>query len=66
MANGEEDLKEKNRDRQEEQAVQKKSTKQYAAWKVFQGREDAEMLQEKSSGWSAMKNNRGDYDNEDE
>lgn len=60
MANGMEDLKEKNKD-------EKDLTKsQFTAWKNFQGREDAEMLQEKSFNWSAIKNNRGEYDSYDD
>lgn len=58
MANGIEDLKEK--EAQEQKADLSKS--RFSAWKSFQGREDAEMLQEKSFGWSASKQNRGDYD----
>lgn len=58
MANGIEDLKEKNKD--ERTVVSKRH--EYSDWKNFQGREDAEMLQEKSSGWSASKSSRGEYD----
>lgn len=58
MANGKEDLIEKNKDKQP--LVRKNH--EYSDWKNFQGREDAEMLQEKSSGWSAAKSSRGDYD----
>ncbi len=60
MANGEEDLKEKNKDR-----VNQLKKSNYTQWKNFQGREDAEMLQEKSGGWSASKSSRGDYDWDD-
>lgn len=56
MANGIEDLREKNKDKPEIKNAR------YTEWKNFQGREDAEMLMEKSSGWSASKSNRGDYD----
>lgn len=58
MANGIEDLKEKNA--QESKPDISKS--KFTSWKNFQGEEDAEMLQEKSFGWSAKKENRGDYD----
>ena len=57
MANGIEDLHEKNKDRHE-----LKQDSRYNTWRTFQGREDAEMLQEKSSQWSSKKANRGDYD----
>lgn len=60
MANGLEDLKEKN------SAEQKKNLTDYGKWRAPQGREDAEMLLEKSSGWSAVNNNRGDYDSEED
>ena len=60
MANGIEDLREKNKGR----TIKTDST--YDTWRTFQGREDAEMLQEKSSGWSSSKANRGDYDDWDE
>ncbi|MBQ0051241.1 MAG: hypothetical protein KBT11_04150 [Treponema sp.] len=56
MANGIEDLKEKNSEQK------KVAEPRYNDWKNFQGREDAEMLHEKSTGWSAFKNSRGDYD----
>ncbi len=55
MANGEEDLREKNKEKTA-------PSKKYAQWKTVQGREDAEMLQEKSAGWSSAKDSRGDYD----
>lgn len=38
------------------------SKSKYTSWKNFRGEEDAQMLQEKSSGWSAQKESRGDYD----
>lgn len=57
MANGEEDLREKNRDREKP-----KKTSHYRTWTSSFGREDAEMLQEKSEHWSALKSSRGDYD----
>ena len=52
MANGEEDLREKNKDWHQRQ------NPKYSEWKNFQGREDAEMLQEKSfgRGWKSQKN----------
>ena len=59
MANGEEDLKEKNK---EESIIKKAKPHEYSDWKNFQGREDAEMLQEQSSGWTAFKSSRGEYD----
>lgn len=58
MANGIEDLKEKEKDSPKKDFSKSK----YSSWKNFQGREDAEMLQEKSFGWSAKKESRGDYD----
>ncbi|WP_407429249.1 hypothetical protein [Treponema sp.] len=57
MANGLEDLREKNKD-----VSSAKNDSRYGDWRVFQGREDAEMLKEKSSGWSSKKANRGEYD----
>ncbi|MCR4790875.1 MAG: hypothetical protein K5839_07335 [Treponemataceae bacterium] len=60
MANGMEDLEEKNKDRPDF-----KKTK-YKAWSNFQGREDAEMLMEKSNGWHASNSDRGDYDSYDD
>ena len=59
MANGEEDLKEKNRG----QLKQGKSP-HYSRWSSRFGHEDAEMLAEKSEHWSAKKSNNGDYDDE--
>lgn len=59
MANGMEDLREKNKDRKPV------DTNKYRAWATFQGREDAEMLEEKSAGWSAQKSARDAYDNYD-
>lgn len=59
MANGEEDLHEKNKDKDPVPL-------RYDQWRVTQGREDAEMLAEKSSGWSSKKANRGDYDSWDD
>ena len=63
MANGMEDLREKNRDGS---GNQKKTASKYSEWTHFQGHEDAEMLQEKSSGWSSKKASRGDYDDWEE
>ncbi len=57
MADGMEDLQEKNKDR----PVPVQNSR-YDSWRTFQGREDAEMLQEKTSGWSSRKAARGDYD----
>lgn len=48
MANGEEDLREKNKDKT-------KPSPHYSEWSNFQGHEDAEMLQEKSSAWKSKK-----------
>ena len=59
MANGIEDLHEKNK---EEQSDDKSASTHYNEWRVFQGREDAEMLREKSLGWSSKKDYLGDYD----
>ena len=50
MANGIEDLQEKNKNRPD--ALSKN---QFTQWNNFQGREDAEMLEEKSSRWNAKK-----------
>lgn len=61
MANGIEDLIEKNKDR-----APLKPDARYEKWLTFQGREDAEMLQEKSSGWSSKKSSSGDYDSWDD
>lgn len=61
MANGIEDLNEKNKDN----LTPTKDNSKILQWTSFQGREDSEMLQEKSSGWSAFKSSRGDYDDED-
>jgi len=63
MADGMEDLREKN---SEDEKERNKALKDYGKWRSFQGREDAEMLQEKSSAWSAFRNNRGDYDRDDD
>lgn len=56
MANGEDDLREKNR------GHKAKSERRYNAWNDRFGHEDSDMLMEKSSGWSARKESRGDYD----
>lgn len=63
MANGMEDLHEKNKDRDEKP---RKSASKYSEWSHFQGHEDAEMLQEKSADWSSKKASRGDYDDWEE
>ena len=55
MAEGKEDLREKNKD-------SAPLSTRYDDWRMGQGREDAEMLQEKSAGWSSLKASRGDYD----
>ncbi len=47
MANGEEDLREKNRGRIMPEG------KHYERWRRSFGREDAEMLEEKTSSWSS-------------
>lgn len=60
MANGIEDLHEKNRDRSKPM-----KDKRYYSWNEKLGREDSEMLLEKASRWSALKERRGDYDDED-
>ena len=60
MANGAEDLAEKNKDKE---AELKKG--QYTAWTNFQGREDAEMLYEKRDNWMKAKNAREYYANRD-
>ena len=62
MANGIEDLHEKNN----ADSSAKKPSPHYDDWRVFQGHEDAEMLQEKSAGWSSRRANRGDYDDWDD
>lgn len=62
MANGIEDLREKNK----ESEKKKIKPHEFTQWTNFQGREDAEMLEEKSSGWSALKSSKGDYDIWDE
>lgn len=63
MANGIEDLNKKNKDEAE---LKDSVSKHFDDWRVFQGHEDAEMLQEKSAGWSSKKASRGDYDDWDE
>ena len=55
MADGKEDLAEKNKEKPP-------ASPKFSGWKHFQGREDAEMLQEKSAGWSSTRANRGDDD----
>ncbi|MBQ2313593.1 MAG: hypothetical protein II187_01665 [Treponema sp.] len=59
MADGKEDLAEKNKEKPP-------ASPKFSGWKHFQGREDAEMLQEKSAGWSSTRANRGDYDCDDD
>ena len=57
MANGLEDLHEKNKG----PSVKEKNA-HYDQWRTFQGREDAEMLQEKSSAWHSSKKRPGESD----
>ena len=57
MANGLEDLQEKNKDK-----AAPLDKHQFSQWNNFQGREDAEMLEEKSSRWNAKKAARREYD----
>lgn len=66
MADGKEDLQEKNKDSSGAQDAARNLSPRYAAWTRFQGHEDAEMLLEKSAGWSSLRDNRGDYDDRDE
>ena len=61
MANGIEDLKEKNKESKKKNIT----NAQYKKWSSFDGREDAEMLYEKKIGWSAVNSSRGEYDDED-
>ena len=58
MANGIEDLHEKNTDA----PLQKQNPAKYDEWCTFQGREDADMLQEKSVNWKSKKDWRESYD----
>lgn len=60
MADGKEDLREKN-------GESEPLSGRYEEWRVLQGREDAEMLQEKSSSWKnerdwMEKHDRDDYE----
>ena len=55
-------IKEKNKDCE----LKKIKPHEFTQWTNFQGREDAEMLEEKSAGWSALKSSKGDYDAWDE
>ena len=59
MADGKEDLADKKRG-------WTPPSPKFTSWKHSQGREDAEMLQEKSAGWSSRRANRGDYDRDDD
>ena len=59
MANGEEDLREKNKDATP-------VSEKYDEWRVFQGREDAQMLQEKHGAWTSKKDWSEKYDRFDE
>ena len=56
MANGIEDLEEKNKGR-----AKPKVDARYVSWMEKLGKEDSEMLMEKSSRWSAVKESRGEY-----
>ena len=58
MANGIEDLHAKNTDA----PLQKQNPAKYDEWSTFQGREDADMLQEKSVNWKSKKDWRESYD----
>ena len=55
MANGIEDLHEKNKD-------SKPLSSRYDEWRVLQGQEDAQMLEEKSSSWKNKKDWTEKYD----
>lgn len=55
MANGEEDLREKNKD-------SSPLSQKYDDWRVCQGREDADMLQEKHLSWKSKKDWSEKYD----
>ena len=55
MANGEEDLREKNKD-------SAPLSQKYDDWRVCQGREDADMLQEKHLSWKSKKDWSEKYD----
>lgn len=59
MSNGIEDLREKNKGR-----LMPKRDKRYSGWREAFGDEDSSMLLEKSSRWSAVKESRGDYDDD--
>ena len=59
MANGEEDLREKNRD-------SNPVSGKYDEWRVLQGREDAQMLQEKNVSWKSKKDWSEKYDRFDD
>ena len=59
MANGIEDLKEKNKGR-----AKPRSERRYSGWRESFGEEDSAMLLEKASRWSAFKESRGDYDDD--
>ena len=59
MANGEEDLREKNKGRRIPAAE-----KRYARWSRTLGEEDSEMLLEKSSTWK-KKGKKSEWNNDD-
>lgn len=58
MANGEEDLREKNKGRE------KPTLKNYQKWSVHFGREDAEMLQEKVYGSRRKQDGKCSWEND--
>ncbi len=60
MANGEEDLKEKNKGR-----MKPFPEKRYHKWSTTLGKEDSEMLLEKASRWKGYKENRSYLDDEE-
>ena len=57
MANGIEDLHEKNKDK-----PKLKQDSRYDTWRTFQGREDAQMLQEKTVSWKSKREWSEKYD----
>lgn len=60
MANGEEDLREKNKGR-----MKPFSEKRYRKWSSTLGKEDSEMLLEKASKWRGYKESRSSFDDEE-
>ena len=59
MANGIEDLHEKNKD-------SAPLSQRFEEWRIFQGKEDAEMLQEKAPSWQSKKDWSEKYDKQDD